>query len=109
MCSCKNIEVGSYANQVLLKAPDFMLPLRNCLGEIKNTEYIAVDRCLKAEIESLWLNGISTTGCCCGHNKIAPYIGVAFKDIDKMLSMGYEVRFNEMRPNDKDSFKPKTI
>ena len=38
MYNCKNVEVGTYENQVLLNAPDFMLPLKNCLGEIKEIE-----------------------------------------------------------------------
>lgn len=41
--------------------------------------------------------------------QIEPYIGVIFDDIEKMVSLGYEVYHNPMRPNDKDSFKPKSI
>jgi hypothetical protein len=53
--------------------------------------------------------GIKTTGCCCGHGNInMAYIGVRFEDIDKMKELGYKVYFNHHRPNDEDSFIPKT-
>lgn len=109
MCRCKDVEVGSYANEVMLNVPKHMLPLRDILGDIKDCDYVAVDCCLVSEIKELWLNGISTTGCCCGHNKVPPYIGVTEKDVETMISMGYEVQFNPTRPKDRDSFKPKTI
>jgi len=53
--------------------------------------------------------GITTTGCCCGHNKLYGFIGVVDEDIEEMIGLGYEVAFNPSRPNDKDSFLPKSI
>ena len=99
MCNCVNIELGSYDNQVWVDAPPHM-PKENgyCL-----------DRCIAAEVMWLWSIGITTTGCCCGHNKIYGYIGVIDKDIHRMKFIGYEVQFNPNRPNDEDSFIPKTI
>jgi len=98
MCNCKNIEIGSYDNTVALKAPDW---------SSKNT--ICVDLCLKEEILHLWSIGIRTTGCCCGHNKVEGFIGVIDVDIPKMKELGYQVQYNSCRPNDEDSFKPKSI
>ena len=70
---------------------------------------VAIDKCLLSEVVSLWEKGIKTTGCCCGHgNPDMSFIGVQDEYIEKMKSLGYEVRFNECRPWDEDSFIPKT-
>lgn len=70
---------------------------------------VSIDKCLLPEILQLWELGIKTTGCCCGHGKESAFIGVQKTDIEKMKKLGYKVRFNPCRPNDKDSFIPKTI
>lgn len=97
MCKCNNIEFGSYGNQIWVHAPAHM-PKENgyCL-----------DRCVAEEVMQLWMKGITTTGCCCGHNKSEGFIGVIDSDIKRMKELGYEVHFNQSRPNDDDSFKPK--
>jgi len=104
-CTCKNVEIGSYCNQIELEKPKRMV------GDNRtpNTESltICVDSCLKEEIEYLWSIGITTTGCCCGHGKLEPFIGVVPQDIQKMKELGYIVRKNECRTNDEDSFYPK--
>jgi hypothetical protein len=70
---------------------------------------VSIDKCLLPEIIQLWEMGIKTTGCCCGHgNKAMAYIGVQDSYIEKMKELGYEVHFNSRRPNDEDSFTPKT-
>jgi len=73
----------------------------------------SIDVCMIKEIMYLWDNGIQTTGCCCGKHLNLPdnssFIGVTFDCIDKMKELGYEVRFNECRPDDEDSFVPKGI
>lgn len=70
---------------------------------------VSIDKCLLPEIIQLWERGIKTTGCCCGHgNTDMSFIGVRFEDIEKMKELGYEVYFNHYRPNDEDSFIPKT-
>jgi GMP synthase-like glutamine amidotransferase len=106
MCKCKNVKIGSYDNQfVISDLPDHMIKYKSLHGG--NINSICIDRCLEQEIRYLWSQGITTTGCCCGHNKLAGYIGVIFKDIPKMKELGYIVRINEMRPCDEDSFYPK--
>lgn len=75
----------------------------------KEPTLVCIDKCLLPEILTLWEMGIKTTGCCCGHGKGKPFIGVDFDDIQKMKDLGYEVFHNECRPNDEDSFIPKTV
>lgn len=99
MCNCVGVEIGSYSAQVLMDAPPHM-PKANGY---------CIDMCLADEIKSLWGYGITTTGCCCGHNKRVGFIGVAFEDIQKMKNLGYAVARNELRPGDEDSFVPKSV
>jgi hypothetical protein len=99
MCSCVDIEIGSYQNQIVVHAPAHMP---------KSNGY-CLDRCIAEEIMELWIMGVTTTGCCCGHNKVEGYIGVIDEDIPKMKELGYKVAFNECRPGDEDSFVPKSI
>ena len=74
-----------------------------------NHHLIAIDKCLLPEIIYLWEMGIKTNACCCGHGKNnLAIIGVEPEYIGKMKSLGYKVKFNPSRPNDEDSFIPKT-
>lgn len=82
MCNCKNIEVGSYDNQVVLK-------------NWWNGKSVCVDKCLVEEIKYLWENKIITTGCCCGHNVHRGYINVRKEDHNKMISLKYLYWFND--------------
>ena len=50
-----------------------------------------------------------TKGCCCGHNKVQPYIGVIQGDIQKMIDLGYKVKKNSMYPKSRSSFYPKSV
>lgn len=96
VCRCINVEIGSYDNQIWVHAPSHM-PKENgyCL-----------DTCIAEEVMQLWMKGIETTGCCCGHGKAHPFIGVAEKDIQKMRTLGYQGQYNPMRPGDEDTFYP---
>ncbi len=111
MCQCHNVEIGTYNNQVILKAPDNIKIFANSPDrERKYT--VGVDNCIAEEIKFLWDKGIRTTGCCCGHNKYLGYIGVVNKDIDKMLELGYVVQLNFCGLNNLhrlDSFTPKSV
>ena len=74
----------------------------------KEKKFVSIDKCLLPEILSLWELGIKTTGCCCGHGRGLPFISVDSDDIDTMKFLGYKVFHNHFRPNDEDSFIPKT-
>lgn len=109
MCKCKNIEIGSYGNQVLLSPlPPHMADYKLLQGG--SPVSICVDKCLEKEIKALWSEGVTTTGCCCGHGRSGlAYIGVIDADINWMKAHGYKVWRNECRPNDHDSFIPMTV
>lgn len=49
-----------------------------------------LDLCIAHEVMQLWMKGVTTTGCCCGHNTQEGYIGVIEKDIPIMESLGFE-------------------
>lgn len=109
MCRCQNIEVGSYDNQVCITdLPPHMADYKVLQGGARS---ICIDACLEHEVKQLWCMGITTTGCCCGHNRGIeyPYIGVVSYDIERMKAMGYKVQLNPLRPVDEDSFIPKTV
>jgi hypothetical protein len=105
-CSCQGVDTGSYNNQVTLVPPPHMAAYKKKQG---GAPTICVDTCIADEILNLWSMGITTTGCCCGHNKTRPYIGVIESDIPRMKSMGYTVCPNPCRPDGEDSFYPKSI
>lgn len=108
MCDCQGVEIGSYKNQVELKTPKHMLEKGN-IGCLEFRPTTCIDKCLVEEIKHLWSLGITTTGCCCGHNKMDGYIGVAKEDIQKMKKLGYETQYNPFRPDAEDTFYPKSI
>lgn len=99
--TCKDIGFGTYDC-----CYNIMPPFRCGFGN--GFKDVAIDKCLIREIIDLWEKGIKTTGCCCGHDKTEPFIGVEFEDIDKMKALGYKVQHNPCRPEDEDSFIPKT-
>lgn len=105
--NCSDIKYGSYdcSYNVMLpyKVKDPVNP------EKMKTKIVCIDKCLVKEVIELWELGIKTTGCCCGHsNPDNSYIGVEPEYIERMKSLGYKVRFNPCRPDDEDSFIPKT-
>lgn len=94
MCDCNNVEIGSYNNQVELKAPKW-----------SSHKTICVDACLTQEITKLWSYGVHTTGCCCGHNKNSSFINVSRDSECLMLKLGYTPWVNAFNVM---CFKPKT-
>ena len=94
-CKCKNISPGSYDRQIWVHAPNHMP---------KDNGY-CLDLCIAQEVMQLWMHGIFTNGCCCGHNVVDGYIGVECQSIDKMVKLGYE---KYIHPDGQDGyFKPK--
>lgn len=74
----------------------------------KFSKTVCIDKCLLPEVLRLWEMGIKTTGCCCGHDRQPPFIGVLPEYIETMKALGYAVLPNSCRPGDEDSFVPKT-
>lgn len=95
ICNCINIDAQSYDRQIWLHAPAHMP---------KENGY-CIDLCIAQEITQLWMSGITTTGCCCGHNMVGGYIGVEESGIGKMVELGYE--HYEHPDGQKGYFKPK--
>ena len=110
-CNCNHIPQSQecYNQMTVLKIPENITILRNAPDQEK-LKYISVDQCLAGEIKNLWSMGIITTGCCCGHNRgeYDPFIGVKDEFIPIMKELGYKVAYNNCRPNDEDSFIPKS-
>lgn len=88
-------------------AYNIMTPFKcGCDADFK---MVNIDKCLLTEVKDLWERGIKTTGCCCGHDKQPPFIGVEFEFIPQMKALGYQVAYNSCRPDDEDHFIPKTV
>lgn len=98
VCRCQGVEIGSYDAQVELATPPHMAR--------DDGRGICIDSCLALEVTKLWSYGITTTGCCCGHGKAPPYIGVIESDIIRMKALGYVIAPNALRPGAEDSFTP---
>lgn len=97
---------GDYQGQIVLSPT---IELRYNEPERKVRETVAVDACLKDELEKLWSEGVITTGCCCGHHTRIPYIGVEDRFIAVMKDKGYIVSPNPMNSAREDSFYPKSV
>lgn len=76
MCTCIDVEFGSY---------EVAIPLMNPF----TNKVVSVDFCILYEIYSLWRKGIETIESCCGHNKTYGYIAVKEKHIPQMYKLGY--------------------
>ena len=99
MCNCKNIEIGSFENQIEISHQSPSHP-------------IWVDACIADEVIFLLNTGVKTVGSCCGHNKTIPSIVVAPESVEDMERMGYEHFFNKCVPKGKNSrtfFYSKTV
>ena len=105
---CKEINFGTYDCAYNIMLPYYVTDPTDA-KQSPQAHIVAIDKCLLPEILKIWEMGIKTTGCCCGHGREGmSFIGVRPEHIDRMKSLGYEVRFNECRPGDEDSFIPKT-
>lgn len=95
--------------QILLHPPQNMIKC-NCSDDYKDEIY--VDVCLEREINTLWIKGIHTCGCCCGHNIKDGFIQVINNDIEKMIHLGYKKYIYEDEfggVNRNDAFIPLSI
>ncbi len=108
MCNCNNVDLGGYDNEVVLAVPDSVVLRVNSL-EREIRDNVSIDKCIADEIQDLWRLGVCTTGCCCGHGKIKGYIGVEYRFIPLMFSLGYNPVIFEDDENRIDTFRPKTV
>ena len=110
MCNCpSNVTTGSYGNVIVVPIPDHMSTYRDNRVATGLSDKVSIDKCLIDEVQALWQKGIRTTGCCCGHNRRDPYIGVFPEDVQKMKDLGYQVQFNPYRPYAQDTFYPSSV
>jgi len=110
MCNCINIIPQSkecYAQMVVIEIPYHMSKYRNNRVKAGLGDKVAIDPCIFIEIWQLWKKGIITYGCCCGHNKIEPFVNVDKKNIKQMLDMGYIPNHYDLTRN--DTFKLKSV
>ena len=103
MCDCKIKDLSQNLGTKQMKR----LKLPSLMS--KHLTYIWVDKCLADEIKYLWSKGITTTGCCCGHNFKCPYIGVTDTSSDKMKELGYKVQYNPFDPYYDNEFYPNSV
>lgn len=98
---CARSHLGCFECYEKVEAPDW-----------SSRRTLCMDKCMVEEVQYLWSLGIRTTGCCCGRHSDSTaggYIGVYPEYIEVMEDLGYEVRHNECRPGDRDSFIPKMV
>jgi hypothetical protein len=76
ICSCSGlIESYSFATEVIMRDPHGGL--------------VGIDVCIASEIGKLWMSGIETVECCCGHGHMRPSVIVKEESIPKMEQLGY--------------------
>lgn len=99
MCNCKNVDVGSFDNQIEIDHPSLLHP-------------IMVDTCIAEEVIMLLHKGVKTVASCCGHNKTIPSIMVAPESVKRMEALGYRHVFNRCLvtgPYSKNTFYSETV
>lgn len=74
MCNCHSYnldrpEMEDKTAPLLLYPPAHLLPIKSKRG-------ISIDFCIGRVVQNLWYQNIVTLGCCCGHGKIMPSIGL---------------------------------
>lgn len=62
------------------------------LPDSKGMCSILIDRCVLADVLSLWELGVKTVCSCCGHsgNEHGAFVAVDHKDSERMKALGYE-------------------
>lgn len=81
-------EVTRFAQQIVLELPKwFEYRLWRLSQGYPPT--VCVDPCIVDAVKELWLQGIETTGCCCGHNNMPAWAGITEKHFEKALKLGY--------------------
>lgn len=106
-CQCVNVDIQTYTNQVAIKAPG-RIARRRWLENPDLLPLLSIDRCIAEEIENLLQAGVTTTGCCCGHNTHEPYIGVITEHVGWMRHLGYQHASPDGEGN-QVNFLPKSV
>ena len=110
MCNCVDIHVGTFENQTLLGYYPIMRKYRdNRVAAGLSGDGIPVDICIVDQVIELWKGGVRTYGCCCGHNKVDPFINVDPDDFQKALELGFEPYEYPYDLERLDTVKPRTI
>lgn len=82
MCNCPKYiiddDAARYRRQVIMRPP-------------WQERTVCVDSCISSHIQALWDNGIRTTGCCCGHNIMRPWVSVPDEYLD-VMKINYKAR-----------------
>lgn len=85
VCSCVGmVESYSFATAVVMREPG---------GGLVN-----IDVCIATEIGRLWMNGVETIECCCGHGSHYPSVFVAESSVKKMEELGYQ-HYEDLDPS----------
>jgi hypothetical protein len=91
-CSCDPTlysDVYVHSRQVVINMPDWFddheIRIKN-----KMPTTICIDQCIVEKVKGLWEKAIETTGCCCGHNVMRPWVSVTANNYISMLELGYE-------------------
>ena len=90
MCNCDNVEMGSYAAEVVSLIPEHMRSYRESRLRDGLAPIISFDRCCLPQIQHLWSLGVVTLGCCCGHNKVKGFVNVGMDGFQKAIDAGYK-------------------
>ncbi len=104
---CKDIEFSSYGCAYAIYLP-YKVEGYKAKFSKEGAKLVMIDKCLLPEILGLWEKGIKTTGCCCGHNKLEPFISVRKEFVKDMEEMGYKHQENKYCKEDNTHFSPKT-
>ena len=104
---CQDVKFDSYGCAYSIYLP-YKVEGYKVEGQKEGAKLVAVDKCLLPEILQLWEMDIKTTGCCCGHDKLKPFISVKKEFVKQMEEMGYKHQKNKYSLKDNTHFYPKT-
>ena len=56
-----------WGEEIIVNLPDH-------INSDRDERTVSIDSCIVDQIQDLWLAGVTTLGCCCGHGKSAPSV-----------------------------------
>lgn len=84
-------EEARFAQQVVMNLPNWSAERARREKEGMSPT-VSIDPCIVDAVYDLWMLGIQTMGCCCGHNSMRAWVNVHPKDYSRMFELGYEQR-----------------